>query len=69
MKKGSNKSPVIMLAVLTVLAVMLSVYNDAGERNVEVTQYCELVQLWNDSQGENGHPDYRGQAAKLCNHN
>jgi hypothetical protein len=53
---------VVMLAVLVGLLWNL----ESGQTVVEVAQYCEMVQLYKDSGGENGWPDYNQTFSQTC---
>jgi len=37
-----------------------------GQQNLQ-TEYCYMVDLYKQSSGENGWPDYRGSNSEVCN--
>lgn len=57
---------VVLLIIISLALMTLDTYNDII---IEQAQYCELVQLWEDTNGENSHPDYKKVAADWCNDN
>ena len=55
-----------MVWVITML-IALVIYS-AGEPSIsETNQYCEMVSIYIDSDGENGWPDYNKNYAEVCN--
>jgi len=54
-----------------VMGVILIALGMAGEGDLEAyesqaTNYCEMVEIYRSSGGENGWPDYRGNYAEVC---
>lgn len=49
------------LLVLLALAVIYTL-DDARD----VDPYCEMVGIYNETKGQYGWPDYRGNAAEVC---
>lgn len=55
------------LIAIMVLGVMAMVgRQDFEDALAEERVYCEMYQLWLDTRGEAGAPDYRGNAAEIC---
>jgi hypothetical protein len=55
-------------AILTVLAVLLVVIGAAtvAETKMIADPYCEMVGLWNSTNGELGWPDYNRNYVQVC---
>lgn len=56
------------LMLMTILALL--VIDSALELKTQDKQqeyYCEMVELFETSEGDNGHPDYRQQYNEVCN--
>lgn len=57
------------LLILTVAASVTLTFLDAEQSNelaMQQTRYCKMVQLYQDTNGENGWPDYNENAAEVC---
>lgn len=55
------KDELLALVVMLVVLVGLLWGLESEQPVAEVAQYCEMVRLYKDSNGENGWPDYRGE--------
>lgn len=56
----------IMAGILFFLALGIMGQADYEEEVLEHDIYCEFVELWEQTNGENGHPDFRGIYEKAC---
>lgn len=61
----NNALPIFVLVTLSLTFVTLG--NAEQEEKLQQDHYCEMVELWETSQGENGHPDYKENYEELCN--
>ena len=53
------------VAVMCFSALMLGIF--IGEPSIsETNQYCEMVKIYIDSDGQNGWPDYNKNYAEVC---
>lgn len=69
MKTKSKKVEPLCWALCLVLIVAFCYLQNKIENydaKAQQDHYCEMVLLWKDSQGENGHPDYAGTFKELC---
>lgn len=55
---------VFITATLTLVAFVH--WSERHHPDVELKQYCEMVKLHKESDGENGWPDYKKQYDKIC---
>lgn len=63
-KDAAILSSMAVFAVLVILALIDKA--DAPYRAQFVEQYCELVDIYRQSEGQYGWPDYRGDYERRC---
>lgn len=56
----------VLFAILIIMIFATVLFEDCKEQQINQKQYCELVDLWLTTNGENGHPDYKKVAAEWC---
>jgi len=55
--------------VLAILAIIFTGCSDPQlekELRLQDEQYCEMVKLWRDTDGQNGWADYNGNYEEVC---
>lgn len=58
---------VIIIAVILFLTVFGAVgRGDYEEELAQQKMYCEFVELWGQTNGKDGHPDFRGVYSTTC---
>lgn len=58
-----------LLALILAAAAVYLTYMDASQGNDLVnqqTRYCDMVRLYQDTNGQSGWPDYNGNAKEVC---
>lgn len=56
---------VIILAIFVLVLMGLAGHMDFQEEERQHAEYCEMVKMWKDSNGENGLPAYNGESMCL----
>lgn len=56
----------LVMAGLILIMFGIGTDGDAAQAEAEQANYCEMVALHERSGGENGWPDFRGNAAEVC---
>jgi hypothetical protein len=51
--------PIIGLIIFIPTLLSLWALDNSKEQELMQKEYCENVHIWNDSKGENGHPNYK----------
>lgn len=64
--KSSKSLCSILLVVAVILLVGLVGALDKERLDVEQRQYCRMHEMWIQSGGEVGWPDYNGNYAEVC---
>jgi len=55
-------------AIMVILSVVvLMMFFGVEDRPMTDSNYCEMVEMHIESQGENGWPDYKGSYSEACN--
>lgn len=55
---------IILMAILVALWALWLL--ESKQPDMQAAQYCEMVELYKTSGGENGWPDYNGTASTTC---
>jgi len=57
-----NKNPGLVIATIIFVVIILGLAGNADMQDQIDQQewYCENVEIWKESDGRNGHPDYKG---------
>ena len=58
----------IILVILLLLALGITGRGDYEEALLIEQEYCEMVDLWGQTNGRDGHPDWRKLYAEACTH-
>ena len=63
-----NNKPSILPAIIIALCALALVlaFASSAEPISQDKQYCEMVQIWNQTNGEHGWPDYNNNAEEIC---
>lgn len=64
--KRNVEGTLFVLMILFASLWLLWVLETEQPEPWQARQYCEMVQLYKDSNGENGWPDYRSTFANQC---
>ena len=56
----------IILVILLLLALGITGRGDYEEALLIEQEYCEMVDLWGQTNGRDGHPDWRKLYAEAC---
>lgn len=56
----------VLLISLAVFIGLLAVINHSEEPMPDEVQYCEMVDTWNETDGEYGWPDYNENFDEVC---
>ena len=56
----------IIAIILIITAFGIAGQGDYEEALVIEQEYCEMVELWGQTNGRDGHPDWRGVYQKTC---
>lgn len=56
--KFNRKDWMLFFCVIFLVALGVVGQSDYNEAVQQGKHYCEMVELWNNSDGENGHPNY-----------
>ena len=57
---------ILCLGLLMIIMGLIGSEDVKGQQNLQ-TEYCYMVDLYKQSSGENGWPDYRGSNSEVCN--
>ena len=62
-----NEGVTVNKAIMVILSVIvLMMFFGVEDRPVLDSNYCEMVEMHIQSQGENGWPDYKGNYSEAC---
>lgn len=62
-----NEGVTVNKAIMVILSVIvLMMFFGVEDRPVTDNNYCEMVEMHIESQGENGWPDYKGNYSEAC---
>ena len=56
----------IILVILLLLALGITGRGDYEEALLVEQEYCEMVELWGQTNGRDGHPDWRKLYQQVC---
>jgi hypothetical protein len=59
----------IILVILLLLALGITGRGDYEDALMVEQEYCEMVELWGQTNGRDGHPDWRKLYQQVCTSN